>query len=207
MIKKFQITREVIQYLKKYIKGKTLDFGAGNAKYRDIIKSAADEYVAFDLMPGPNIDVVGDVLNSPFVDNEFDTIISTQVLEHVEKPWLMVREMRRILKPGGVCVLTAPFLVPFHADPHDYFRFTTEGVDSLLKNEGFEVLECDYYGSVFTVLSEFVHFSWFDPYKKLKKGAFRMMNFIQSMAGFLDKFVSNKKIYANVYIVAKKLVA
>jgi ubiquinone/menaquinone biosynthesis C-methylase UbiE len=205
MKNKFQTTRDIIRRCREYVSGKTLDFGAGNAKYRDIIKSAADEYVAFDLMPGPNIDVVGDVLNSPFADNEFDTVISTQVLEHVPKPWLMIKEIHRILKPGGVCILTAPFLTPYHADPHDYFRYTTEGMKSLF-DDGFETVECDYYGKSFMVLSEFIHFVFFDPYKQQRRGGFRMMESIQKIAKFLDKFTRNDKIYNNVYIIAKKFI-
>ena len=73
----------MIIYAQKYISGKTLDFGAGSAKYREIIKQKATEYVALDMMPGENIDVVGDVLNAPFNNETFDTVMSTQVLENV----------------------------------------------------------------------------------------------------------------------------
>jgi SAM-dependent methyltransferase len=205
MDNKFQTTREVVEYCQKYIKGKTLDFGAGNAKYRDIIKLAADKYVTFDLIPGPNIDVVGDVLNSPFADNEFDTVISTQVLEHVEKPWLMIKEIARILKRGGNCILTVPFLVPYHPDPQDNFRFTREGLINMFKTEGFELVESGTYGGLFTVLSEFIHFCFFDPYKKAKFGSTTVVNFIQKIANLLDKLITNEKIYANSYIVAKRL--
>ncbi len=113
----FKSTRELVEYTKKYIKGKTLDFGAGNAKYKNIIKPRTSEYITFDVVPGKNIDVVGNALNSPFQDESFDTVVSTQVLEHVEKPWLMIKEIGRILKRGGVCILSAPFMVPYHADP------------------------------------------------------------------------------------------
>jgi len=205
MDNKFQTTREVVEYCQKYIKGKTLDFGAGNAKYRDIIKLAADKYVTFDLIPGPNIDVVGDVLNSPFADNEFDTVISTQVLEHIEKPWLMIKEIARILKRGGTCILTVPFLVPYHPDPQDNFRFTIEGLIDMFKTEGFELVESGTYGGLFTVLSEFVHFCFFDPYKKAKFGSTIVVSFIQKIANLLDKLITNEKIYANSYIVAKRL--
>ncbi|MHA1751331.1 MAG: class I SAM-dependent methyltransferase, partial [Candidatus Helarchaeota archaeon] len=104
---KFESTREVIKYSLKYISGKTLDLGAGSAKYRNIIKQKASEYITFDMIPGPHIDVVGNVLDLPFEDKTFDTIISTQVLEHVEKPWIMIKEIHRVLKKNGICILTA----------------------------------------------------------------------------------------------------
>lgn len=200
----FQQTREVIRYSLKYILGKTLDLGAGSAKYRDIIKQKTSEYITFDMVEKEGVDVVGDVLDLSFEDGSFDTVISTQVLEHVERPWIMVREIQRVLKKGGICVLTAPFLVPYHADPNDYFRYTTKGMESLFKNENFEIIECDGYGKVFSVLSEFFHFSFFNPYEKPKIGSCRIIRFVEKIAKFLDKFSRNEIIYTNVYIVAKK---
>lgn len=197
-------TKDVIIGTLKYVSGKTLDLGAGTAKYSGFIKQKAKEYVTFDAVAGKNIDIVGDVLNLPIGNETFDTVISTQVLEHVEKPWIMVKEIRRILKEGGICILTAPFLSPYHSDPRDYFRYTEDGLKSLFSNEGFEILECSGYGKVFSVLSGFVKFSWFNPYKKRMRGSWKMTRFISSFAKFLDKFVNSKIIYGNVYIVAKK---
>ncbi len=201
---KFQQTKEVIKYSLKYISGKTLDLGAGSAKYKSIIKQRTSEYITFDMVEKEGIDVVGDVLNLPFENESFNTVISTQVLEHVEKPWIMVKEVQRILKKDGLCILTAPFLVPYHADPDDYFRYTIKGMESLFKNENFEIIECDGYGRLFSVLSEFFHFSFFNPYKKTRIGSRRIVCFVEKMAKFLDKFSRNKIIYTNVFIIAKK---
>ncbi len=204
-MKNFQQTKEVVRYSSKYIKGRTLDLGAGSGKYQNIIKVNAFEYVAFDMVPKENIDVVGNILNLPFENNSFDTIISTEVLEHVERPWTMIKEIQRVLKKGGICILTAPFLVPYHADPCDYFRYTKEGIKSLFKNESFEIIKCDSYGRMFLVLSEFIRFSWFDPYKKPKIASWKINNLIVGLANFLNKFSNNKIIYSNVYIIAKKI--
>jgi len=205
MTKIFQQTREVIIYAQKYIRGETLDFGAGSAKYREIIKKKADKYTTFDMMAGKNIDVVGNALNAPFKDETFDTVISTQVLEHIEKPWIMIGEIYRILKKDGICILTAPFLAPYHADPHDYFRYTTEGIKSLFENTGFKTIEYSAYGQPFSVFSEFIRFSWFNPYKKSKRGSWRIIYSMTKIANFLNKFTKNKIIYSAVYIIAKKI--
>ena len=202
--KKFEQTEEVIRHLLKYVCGKTLDLGAGNAKYKQIIKERADEYLAFDMFSGPNIDVVGDASNTIFPEENFDTIISTQLLEHVERPWLVIKEIRRILKKGGVCILTAPFINPYHNDPGDYFRYTTSGIKSLFINENFEIVDCDSYGQTFTVLYGFIKFSFFSPYKKSKKGRYIMNEFLLKIAKFLNKFTKNRIIYDSVYVVAKK---
>ncbi|MDP2946933.1 MAG: class I SAM-dependent methyltransferase [Nanoarchaeota archaeon] len=203
-IKKFEQTKEVVKYFLKYVNGKTLDIGAGSAKYRQIIKERASEYLALDMLPGPNIDIVGDASNLPFLEESFDTIISTQLLEHVERPWLVIKEIRRILKKGGVCILTAPFINPYHCDPGDYFRYTTSGIKSLFSNENFEIVECDSYGQLFTVLCGFIKFSFFNPYKKSKKGNLIINDFLLKIAKFLNKFTKNRIIYDSVYVVAKK---
>ena len=202
---KIQQTRDVMVYAQKYISGKTLDLGAGAAKYREIIKERAREYLAFDMMPGKHIDVVGDALDLPFPADTFDTIVSTQVLEHIEKPWVMIKEIRRVLKSRGFCILTAPFLEPYHPDPGDFFRYSTEGMKSLFKNEGFEIIECSGYGKVFSVLGAFIKFLWFNPFQKSKKGGRRITRLIAKLAQFLDKFAKNKIIYSDVYIIAQKI--
>lgn len=203
-MQKFQQTREVINYTQKYISGRTLDLGAGSAKYREIIKQRTAEYITFDMVPGEKTDIIGDALDMPFDAESFDTVVSTQVLEHVEKPWLMVKEIHRILKKNGICILTAPFIGAYHPDPHDYFRYTTEGMKSLFENENFEIIECSGFGQLFTVLSEFIRFSWFNPYKKRKKGSWKITRFLARVAKFLDRFTKNQIIYNDVYIVAKK---
>lgn len=205
-MKNLQNTRDVILYTKQYVKGDTLDFGAGTAKYQHLIRPQTSKYTTFDMVAGKNIDVVGDALNPPFADKSFDTIISTQVLEHVEKPWIMVREIGRIIRPGGICITTAPFLVPYHADPYDFFRYTKEGMVSLFKNEGFEMVESGSYGKMFAVFSEMIHFSVFSPYAP--GGHTRFGRFIlpklEKVAKFLDRFVRNKVVYPNVYVVMRK---
>jgi SAM-dependent methyltransferase len=205
----FKNTRTLVAYLRKYINGKTVDFGAGNAKYRNLIKPCTSEYIAFDMVPGEHIDVVGDALNPPFQDETFDTVLSTQTLEHVEKPWVVVQEIKRILKPDGVCIITAPFLIPYHADPYDFFRYTKQGLESLFKNEGFEIIESGTYGNTPSVLVEMMHFSHFSHYTTRSKWRGRIRNtFIRStkwLAYKLDTVFKNKSVYANSYVVARKV--
>ncbi len=207
-MKNFITTREVITHLAPHISGNTLDFGAGSAKYRTIISPRSSSYTTFDMMPGAHIDVVGDALNPPFANGTFDTVISTQVLEHVEKPWVVVHEIGRILKPGGVCVMTAPFLVPYHADPHDYFRYTRQGMESLFINEGFSIVESGGYGNAPSMLAEMIHFAYLSHYtKRSRLGAwFRntVVNSLKWMASKIDRFFKNDALYANTYVVAKK---
>lgn len=201
----FQQTREVIKYCAKYVKGKTLDFGAGTAKYKKIITPFSSHYLAFDVVAGPNIDVVGDVLASPFSDGEFETIICSQVLEHVKKPWLVAKEISRILKVGGTCIVTVPFLIPYHADPADFFRFTKEGLVSIFEDNSFKIVESGAYGGNFTVLADLFRFTYLNPYKKKSRFQERATRYLLKISKVLDKLFKGKIIYSNSFIVAKKI--
>ena len=109
---------------------RVLDLGCGA---RHIIGS-----VRCDLALEPP-GVRGDAARLPFGSETFDCVVSTAVLEHVPYPARVVREIHRVLRPGGVLYLEVPFLEGFHADPDDYQRFTFRGLEVLLRR--FDIIE------------------------------------------------------------------
>jgi SAM-dependent methyltransferase len=81
-------------------------------------------------------DVCGDLLALPFPDNTLDGVILTEVLEHCTDPVGAVNQTRRVLKPGGLLLVTSPFVWPEHGiegEYKDYWRFTRDGWGFLLK--------------------------------------------------------------------------
>ena len=194
-------TKDVIFHIMPHIRGRVLDLGAGMAKYKEIIKKSAAEYIACDAVKNENIDTVCDVTNLVFPTESFDTVISTQVFEHVDNPFAVAREIKKVLKIGGNAIITAPFMFPFHADPKDNFRFSREGLEEIFKSIDFEIIDSGIYGGFFMVLSEMIHFSWFNPYKN-KSG--KIFAIIERIAKFFDKLISSKILYANAFVVAKK---
>jgi SAM-dependent methyltransferase len=110
-----------------------LDVGAGGRRI-------TTDVVTVDAFAVPGVDIVGDIHQLPIKDNEFDGVFCTGTLEHVKDPWQAVREIRRVLKPGGIVHIDVPFMQGFHADPNDYWRFTKEGRRLLCRD--FEELEC-----------------------------------------------------------------
>ena len=194
-------TKDVIFHCLPHIGGRVLDLGAGTAKYKPILIKKASEYIACDAKKTKDIDIICNVENLAFAAESFDTVISTQVFEHLANPFKTVEEIKKVLKPGGCAVVTAPFIVPFHSDPDDYFRFSKEGLEEIFKSIGFEIVESGIYGGFFMVLSEMIHFSWFNPYKNKSR---RFFPIIEKIAKFLDKIFFSKIIYANSFTVAKK---
>jgi SAM-dependent methyltransferase len=137
MINPNQALLQELEPFIKYIKGKALNAGSGSRKIK-----LGDETVNLDIDPVNKPDVLADLnTNLPFPDATFDTIVSVACLEHVPRPWYTIKELHRILKPGGYAVIGIPFLQPFHAWPHDYTRFTRNGMESLLKEGGFSVVD------------------------------------------------------------------
>lgn len=194
-------TKDVIFHILPYVKGRVLDLGAGKAKYKEILRKNSTDYIACDVKKSKNIDMICDVADLTFPPELFDTVISTQVFEHIDNPFLVVREIKKVLKPGGHTIITAPFMVPFHPDPKDNFRFSKEGLEEIFKSHGFEIVESEIYGGFFMVLYEMIHFSWFNLYKR-KSG--RFIAVIEKIAKICDKIFPSKIIYANAFVVAKK---
>ena len=115
--------------------GLTLDLGAQSGPYARLFPRR----IGLDLHAAPGIAVVGDARRLPIREAVFDMVLCTEMLEHVPEPHVAIDEMRRVLKPGGVLVLTTRFLFPIHDAPHDYFRFTKYGLRHLLRH--FEILQ------------------------------------------------------------------
>ena len=97
--------------------------------------SKPEGYVNLDLFPLPGVDVAADAEHLPFPSGLFQCIECDAVLEHVRQPGQVMREMTRVLAPGGYMHLVTPFCHPFHEYPSDYRRFTLDGLKQLAGNE------------------------------------------------------------------------
>jgi SAM-dependent methyltransferase len=77
----------------------------------------------------------------PFNDGEFDAALTSEVLEHVFNPDEFLSEITRVLRDGGVLLLTVPFVWDEHEQPFDYARYSSFGLRHLLESRGFEIIE------------------------------------------------------------------
>ena len=122
-------------FIRKYVKGnpKVLDVGSRTVNsrrlgsYRDLFKN----YTGIDIEAGENVDIVTKDYMFPFNGGEFDIVISGQVFEHVEWPWVLIEEMARVLKKGGLCCVIAPWNGDIHRIPIDTYRYFPDAMISL----------------------------------------------------------------------------
>lgn len=132
----------------RYIAGNKdsiLDIGGGTRFQKQLkpYKSLLSDrkYVCLDKDPACQPDIVADAHHLPIADGAFDAVLCHSVLEHVENPFQVVREIYRVLKSDGVCLACVPFLSPYHGGgPYlDYWRFSQDGVAVIFKD--FTVVE------------------------------------------------------------------
>lgn len=167
-----QANREIWleQTLKKLPPGsKILDAGAGEMQYRRFcshLEYVSQDFCQYDgkgnaiaLQTGTweqkGIDIVSDITAIPVADASFDAVMCIEVLEHVPAPGRVFAEFKRILKPGGKLILTAPFACLTHFAPHFYSTgFSRYFYERRLPENGFDVLSVDVNGNYFEYLGQ-----------------------------------------------------
>lgn len=137
MIKIFQEKKDIIDIGGglRVDAGKANRYDKKNAWLNDHIKKS--NYKILDKVADYKPDIVGDIHNLPLPDSSVDAVICIAVLEHVEEPQKAVREIYRVLKPGGYCYLCVPFLYYYHPCENyyqDFYRFTYDGVKYLTRD-------------------------------------------------------------------------
>lgn len=149
------------------VHGRTLDLGCGSKRYRDLFPGVTS-YLALDLPSNSagerGVHVFGDGRFLPFLDASFDTVLCTEVVEHVPTPELVFGESARVLKPGGHLVLTTPQTWGLHEAPHDYYRYTEFGLRFQAERAGLRVVSvtptCGVWATAGQRVSSFLFFEW-----------------------------------------------
>jgi len=144
-------------------KGRVLDLGCGGQPYRNLFQNARS-YVGLDLPPNRQAEVHGNALALPFVDSAFDTILCSEVLEHVPEPARLIAECKRVLKSEGILLLTTPQTWGLHLEPLDYYRYTKYGLRYLAEKNDLEIIDiaptCGLWATLSQRLSDTVIFNY-----------------------------------------------
>ena len=130
-----------LQKASTHANGRLIDIGCGNKPYEGMFAGRISEYVGCDVVQSSEsrVDVICEATAIPLPNATFDTVLCSQVIEHVADHRGLLREAFRLLRNGGVLILSGPMYWPLHEEPYDFFRFTEHGLRYLLSDVGFEV--------------------------------------------------------------------
>ncbi|WP_175632273.1 class I SAM-dependent methyltransferase [Pedobacter ghigonis] len=151
---------DLFEAFKLYAKGRLFDIGCGNKPYKNILEQYITDYKGCDIIQSSEelVDIICHANQIPLEDGTFDTIISTQTIEHVEDHQGLVNEAYRLLVKDGHFILSGPMYWPLHEEPYDFFRFTKHGLVYILEKAGFKVVKVFSNGGKWSVVGQsFLH--------------------------------------------------
>lgn len=189
--------------------GIVLDIGCGTKPYRQFFANRTRAYIGTDIATGEGktVDVCADSLCLPFRPASFDTVVSNQTIEHVRHPEVFVAEASRVLKPGGIIIITAPQLWCLHEKPHDYYRFTRYALESLCARNDLEVLWLEERYGAFAAIGQMVALMTYLPnaQSRVRKHVARLVfGPAQLLGKMLDRIFYNPDLTLGYVLLARK---
>ena len=133
-------------------KGTVLDLGCGTKPYKHYFSHS--KYISMDTSPGLSPSVCGVSHAIPFKKESFDTVLCTEVLEHVRDLQSTLTEIKQVLKKGGYLYISLPQSWPLHYEPNDFWRFTCYGAEHLLTHAGLRVISTVKIGGIVSLLGQ-----------------------------------------------------
>lgn len=219
------IRRGLLQGIEKYsmrLNGRMMDFGCGSKPYKNLFKNVS-EYIGIDFEntghPHENeqIDVFYDGKNIPFSDNHFDSVLASEVFEHIFNLDQVLAEINRVLKPEGNILITVPFVWNEHEVPFDYARYTVFALKDMLEKKGFDIVEMhkctDYIKTIAQMRALYITTAINPILKKVfryipfvRKGIFFFLILFSNLWGSIASAILPKRYdwYCNTVVLAKK---
>jgi SAM-dependent methyltransferase len=201
-----------------YAQGTLLDIGCGTRRYEPIFTGQVEKYVGLDWpeFDRARPDVIGDAMNLPVGSASVDTVLATELMEHLPWPQQFLQEVRRVLRSPGALILSVPFMEPLHEEPRDFYRFTPYSLRVLLAAHGFTVEHIWPKGGWWSVvLGSFVNqalYDWASPqdvhgqrrYSILTALVLPLCTAAQLLGYALDKVFASSR-YTLGYVVVARL--
>jgi len=116
-------------------------------------------FKSYECKRQKDLDICGDLDLHP----RYDIVIAEQVLEHVADPDKAVSNFRRLLRPGGFALVTTPFLIRYHPDPLDLWRWTEQGLRLLFSRHGFEPVTTGSWGNRECLIANLAEWTRYRP--------------------------------------------
>ena len=159
--------------------GVVADVGSGRAPYRHAIeaKSNVTKYITIDHPEATEfydkdypLDIKADISETiPMADKSVDTAVLLMVMEHLPQPSAALAELYRILKPGGVIILSTVMTHPVHDAPFDFYRYTRFGIERLLKDNGLSIIQQGWEGAFIATAVTVINTSIFQQLKAITR--------------------------------------
>ncbi|MBL7960806.1 class I SAM-dependent methyltransferase [bacterium] len=196
-----------IRSIQQHASGILLDCGCGHVPYYEIYKDKVVDTICIDW---PNSLHRNELLDHyvnlnerlPFDDKSFDTILLTDVLEHIQNPGLLMSELSRLLKPGAKLLVMVPFFYRLHEVPHDYYRYTEFALKGFCESNNLSVVELEPYGGFYDIIFDLLN-------KKFVKNRFqlKLLEFFYSLISSTKFYKSSKTNQSRKYPLGYCLVA
>jgi len=158
----YYVTLEAFRALnstRRFLHGHLVDLGCGNVPYFEWYRDMVERVTCIDWPGSPHsskhINLFADLNASvPLESSSADCVLATSVLEHIREPDRLFAEIHRILRTDGCAILSVPFLYHVHEEPHDYFRYTRQGLEYLSRETGFVIVSLESFGNAPGVLAD-----------------------------------------------------
>jgi len=145
--------------LPRHARGRFLDLGCGRVPLYATYKDLVTEVVCVDwentFHKNEHLDLECDLTQPlPLADGEFDTILLSDVLEHIPEPAGLWSEMTRILAPNGRILMNVPFYYWLHEQPHDYYRYTEFALRRFVADSGLTLIHFEALGGAPEIMAD-----------------------------------------------------
>lgn len=148
--------------IREHSKGLLADIGCGDVPYYEIYKNLVTDNICVDWGKEEggdlHLDHVADLNNGiPLESKSFDTVLCTDVLEHIKNPTLLFSELARITNDNGKIIVTAPFMYWIHNAPYDYHRYTKYMFEDFCRVNNLKILTISEYGGLPEILYDLMY--------------------------------------------------
>ncbi|MEA3426507.1 MAG: methyltransferase domain-containing protein [Bacteroidota bacterium] len=210
-----------ISLYSRELNGRLMDFGCGSKPYQSLFTNVT-EYIGLDYAgeghshEQESIDVYYDGKTIPFENETFDSVLSSEVFEHLFALQQLLPEIARVTKKGGKFLITCPFVWEEHEIPVDYARYTRFALQDMLEKNGFEIEVIDKNGHFLSALHQlfvlyihdhWLHKVWFFSKLSLFRKLIRhiAVPFLNGAFRLLEPILpKSDKLYLNTIVLARK---
>lgn len=197
-----------LEDIKCYMHQRVMEIGCGSLNRRGQFKlpvSKLDQWITVDVQKAVRPALLADVECLPVKSENFDVVIAIEMLEYVINPTVALKEMNRILKPGGIVIVSTPFMHRMDTSS-DRWRFTQAGLQDLLVGAGFRIEKVTQQGSALAVVVNIIKFvvanmPWNIGRKLLTLGMYPPLSIILRLDNFLGKRIPVLKTFSTGYLI------